>query len=100
MESILPIIILPAAERYFKKIVDKTLKSKFKDATTEIRKNPSIGEAKVGDLVGIYGYDIYYNRTNYEIAYRLSENENGEVVVVIMAGTRENFWREIKKYIK
>ncbi len=100
MDGLLPIIIQPAAERYFKKIVDKTLKNKFKDAVREIRKDPSIGEAKTGDLAGIYGYDVYYHKTNYEIAYRLSENENGEVVVIIMAGTRENFWREIKKYIK
>jgi len=46
------------------------------------------------------GYDIYHNGTNYEIAYYLAENEKGEVIVVIMAGTRENFWAAIKKYMK
>jgi mRNA interferase RelE/StbE len=28
--------------------------------------------------------------TGYEVAYRVEENEDGELVVVIMAGTREN----------
>ena len=100
MANLLPIIILPAAEKYFKKITDMKLRDKFKDALMEIRTDPEVGEAKKGDLAGTYGYDLFFNKTNYEIAYRLSERENGEIVVVIMAGTRENFWREIKKYMK
>lgn len=28
------------------------------------------------------------------------EYEQGDVVVVIMAGTRENFWNTIKKYLR
>jgi len=47
-------------------------------------------EAKTGDLNGFYGYDIYYNKTNYELAYTV-ECINGELIVVVMAGTRENF---------
>lgn len=100
MIILLPIVFMPAAEKYFKKLVDKQLKDKFKEAIAEIRKNPYIGILKTGDLAGIYGYDVYYKGTNYEIAYRLVELENGDVIVVIMAGTRENFWKEIKKYIK
>lgn len=52
-----------------------------------IRKNPDIGGAKTGDLKGIYSLDIYYNQTNYELAYRVLELENGDIVVIIMAGT-------------
>ena len=36
--------------------------------------NPySAGTAKTGDLTGIYCRDIHYNKTNYEIAYRIIE---------------------------
>ena len=57
------------------------------------------GEAKTGDLSGIYGYDIYYNKINYELAYTVEYLEN-VVVVVIMAGTRENFYDQLKQYMR
>jgi len=96
----LPIVFLNPAAKYFKKLKDKQLKKKYETALLEIRKDPEIGYRKTGDLAGIWGYDIYHNGTNYEIAYYLVENDKGEVVVVVMAGTRENFWDAIKKYIK
>ena len=87
-----------AAERYFKKIREKGLKDAFKAALQKISENPYCGKAKTGDLAGICGYDVYYNKTNYEIAYRIYE-EDGKLVVVILAGTRENFYDELKRYI-
>jgi len=96
----LPIIFLPPAETYLKKLKDKNLKRKFQDAIFRIRMEPEIGESKKGDLSGILGYDIFYQRTNYKIAYRVEEYEKGELVIIIMAGTRENFWETVKKYMK
>ena len=87
---------LLGAKRYFKKIKDKRLKEVMRAALAKISYNPYIGEEKTGDLAGIYGYDIFYNRTNYEIAYRIYE-EGGKLVVVILAGTRENFYDELKR---
>ena len=95
----LPIIYYPPAKKYFKKLRDKVLKKKFGNAITEIRLEPGVGEKKVGDLAGIYGYDVYYDGTNYEIAYKIDTLDDGTVVIVILAGTRENFWNELKKYI-
>jgi mRNA interferase RelE/StbE len=34
---------------------------------------------------------VFYNKTNYELAYTIIE-EDGETVFVILAGTRENFY--------
>ncbi len=87
-----------AAERYFKKIREKGLKSAFRTALQAIAENPYAGKMKTGDLAGIYGYDVYYNKTNYEVAYYIYE-EDDEIVVVIMAGTRENFYDELKRYL-
>ncbi len=92
------IIFLPPAKKYFKKLKDKQLKNLYLEALKEIQVNPEIGERKLGDLNGIYSYDIYYNRTNYELAYRVVCT-NDTVIVVIMAGTRENFYNELKKYL-
>jgi mRNA interferase RelE/StbE len=88
-----------AAEKYFRKIKEKGLREAFSKALNEISSDPYIGEKKRGDLAGIVGFDVYYNKTNYEIAYRIYE-QHGQLVVVILAGTRENFYNEIKRYMK
>lgn len=89
---------LPPAAKFFKKLKDKKLKTLYQEAIDNIRIDHTIGEQKTGDLSGIYGYDIYYNRTNYELAYRV-EYVDDKIIVVIMAGTRENFYDELKKYM-
>ena len=93
------VIFLPAARNYIKKIKDKNLKKLIEEAINDIAEDYTIGEAKTGDLSGIYGYDVFYNKTNYEISYTVEEVDN-KVIIVIMVGTRENFYNELKKYIK
>jgi len=88
-----------AAERYFKKVKEKGLMKAFQEALIDISSDPYIGELKTGDLAIVYCYDVYYSKTNYELAYRIYE-ENGQLVVVILAGTRENFYDELKRYMK
>ena len=97
--------ILPPAGKYLKKLKDKKLKELYQDAIDAILENPFIGEEKKGDLKGIRGYDIYYNKTNFELAYTIEYvpvegQDEPEMVVVIMAGTRENFYEELKRYWK
>ncbi len=90
---------LPQAEKYFKKIKDKALKEIFVEALRTIAKDPYIGQEKKGDLSGIYSWDVYYARTNYEIAYRIYELEE-QLVIVVLAGTRENFYEQLKRYMR
>ena len=90
---------LPPAARFLKKLKDKKLKTLYQEAIDKIREDHTVGTAKVGDLSGIYGYDIFYNKTNYELAYRVEYVED-KIIVVILAGTRENFYKELKRYIK
>ena len=71
------LIILPPAAQFLKKIKEKPLKLAFQ--------NP-----KTGDLSGVYCCDFFYNKTNYGLAYTILE-ENGLTIVVILAGTHENF---------
>lgn len=95
----LPVKYTTKAEKYFKKIRDKALKKRFSDAIENLRKNPMAGEVKKHDLAGIMGYDVFHNKVNYEIAYKVIEVD-GETLLIIMAGTRENFYGELKKYLK
>ena len=90
---------LPPAAKFLKKLKDKKLKTLYREAIDKIREDHTIGEAKNGDLAGLYGYDIYYNKTNYELAYKVEYVDN-KVIVVVMAGTRENFYDELKRYMK
>ena len=90
---------LPPAAKFLKKLKDKKLKSLYQEAIDKIREDHTVGEPKNGDLSGIYGYDIFYNKTNYELAYRVEYIED-KIIVVIMAGTRENFYDELKRYMK
>jgi len=93
------IVILPPAARYLKKLKEKPLKDKFQAVIDQLLLDPYVGEPKPGDLSGIYCCDIFHNKTNYELAYTIIEEED-ETVVVILAGTRENFYEELKRYMK
>jgi len=88
-----------AAEKYLKKIKDKQLLTAFKAAIDKLKIDPYIGTQKVGDLRGVFGYDVKYRGINYELAYRIYE-ENNQLIVVILAGTRENFYDELKRILK
>lgn len=90
---------LPPAAKFIKKLKDKKLKELYQKAIDEICKDYTVGQEKTGDLSDIYGYDIYYNKTNYELAYTV-ERVGEEIIVVIMAGTRENFYDQLKRYLK
>ena len=90
---------LPPAARFLKKLKDKRLKDLYQEAIDKIREDHTIGELKTGDLSGVYGYDIFYNKTNYELAYTV-EYVGNKIIVVIMAGTRENFYEDLKRYMK
>ena len=90
---------LPPAAKFLKKLKDKKLKLLYQEAIDKIKEDHTVGEAKSGDLSGIFEYDIFYNKTNYELAYRVEYVEN-KMIIVIMAGTRENFYNELKRYIK
>ncbi|WP_044737304.1 type II toxin-antitoxin system RelE/ParE family toxin [Geobacillus kaustophilus] len=95
--------LLPKAEKAIKKLTKKdvALKQRLIEALREILSEPAeAGEAKTGDLAGIYGYDIYHRGINYEIAYLIDQDDSGHVVVVVLVGTRENFYEELKRYMK
>ncbi|MEX1029132.1 MAG: type II toxin-antitoxin system RelE/ParE family toxin [Paenibacillaceae bacterium] len=96
----LDVEFLPPAAKFIKKLVEKPLKRALYKAIIEIRTDPSIGEPKTGNLLGISCYDVIYKGTNYEIAYRLEKVEDGSLIVVILAGTRENFYDQLKRYMK
>ncbi len=88
-----------AAQKYFKKLRDKKLKNAFYEALHKISKDPYTGTQKSGGLATVYGYVIRYNGVNYELAYLISELED-KIIVILLAGTRENFYEQLKRIHK
>lgn len=87
-----------AAEKYFKKLKEKKLLEAYYKAIKTISQDPYVGEKKSGDLNDVYGFDVKYAGLNYEIAYLIYEQDNKQVVV-LLAGTRENFYEQLKRYL-
>ncbi|MEE6716856.1 type II toxin-antitoxin system RelE/ParE family toxin [Schleiferilactobacillus harbinensis] len=84
----------PRVLKYVKKIKNRELKKLFTTAIYEdIANDPEIGEEKVGDLAGYRVLGFKYADTSYRVAYIITEDV---IVVVILAGPHENFYRDLK----
>ena len=65
-------------------------------AIREILKNPSSGEKKKGDLKSVFIYKFRIDNTLYLLAYSYSS----DALELIMLGPHENYYRDLKKYLK
>ncbi len=88
---------LPRAEKQLRKIKEQTLLKAFQGCVAEAAAQPNKTQ-KVGDLDGIYGHGFTYNKTAYRIAYLI--DEKSQSILVVGLGSHENFWHDIKKYMK
>ena len=71
-----------------KNILDKQIKI--------ILDNPSIGQEKRGDIRGIYIHKFKIDTALYLLSYRFLE----EALELIMIGPHENYYRNLKTYLK
>jgi mRNA-degrading endonuclease RelE of RelBE toxin-antitoxin system len=58
-----------------------------------IAKDPIIGEAKVGDLLGVYVYKFKLSQQQCLLAYRIVDQES---IKLLTFGPHENFYRDLK----
>jgi hypothetical protein len=58
--------------------------------------NPFIGSEKKGDLRGVYVHKFKLQTVQYLMAYRFV----GEDLELVMIGPHENYYRELKSYLK
>lgn len=57
---------------------------------------PNIGQQKKGDLKAIFVHKFKINNTHYLLAYRYKKY----IIELITLGTHENYYRDLKTYIK
>ena len=85
--------------RSFKNKVKKMSEPEKDSLDREVRSiadDPSVGEEKKGDLRGIFVHKFKLNTMQYLLAYR----KIGEDLELIMIGLHENYYRDLKQYMK
>jgi len=82
-------------ERKVKKFT-KSEKKKLDDHIQKIVDDPSIGSHKKGDLRGVYVHKLKIQNLQYLLSYRFI----GQDLELIMIGPHENYYRDLKSYLK
>ncbi len=83
----------------FAKTVKKFEENQKLELDTEIKKiiqDPSIGSERKGDLRGVFVHKFKIQNTLYLLSYRML----GEDIELIMIGSHENYYRDLKSYLK
>ncbi len=85
--------------RIFENKVKKFSKQEKEILDEEIKKvikNLLIGEEKKGDLKGVYVYKFKIKSIQYLLSYRMIKTD----LELIMIGSHENYYRNLKSYLK
>jgi mRNA-degrading endonuclease RelE of RelBE toxin-antitoxin system len=82
-------------ERKVKKFTN-TQKKKLDQEVRIIIENPYVGSEKRGDLRGVYVHKFKIKTDQFLLAYRFI----GENLELIMIGPHENYYRDLKTYLK
>ncbi len=79
-------------KKYIK--LQRNVKDALNDAIKTIQKEPTIGEDKKGDLLGIKIYKFKFQTLLLLLAYRILNNDT---IYLEAFGPHENFYRDLKK---
>ena len=91
----------PLAVRNFtsvKKKLPPALRAEIDGQVDLICEDPSIGEQKVGDLQRVWVHKFSYLGQRYLLAYCIDEATM--TIALLAIGGHENFYRDLKKYLK
>lgn len=88
-----PVILqMPAFKRAYKKL-PAAQRAVVDDAVDLIAANPALGDAKKGDLAGVYVYKFPLNRQEMLLAYEWDPRTR----LLLLLGSHENFHRDLKR---
>jgi len=88
------LLITPTFERTVKKL-HHPQKAALDDAVRAIASEPDIGQAKVGDLLGVQVYKFKMINQLCLLAYRVLDPHT---IKLLMVGPHENFYRDLKRF--
>lgn len=87
------LLVTPTFARATKKL-HPPQKLELDAALRAISAEPSLGEAKVGDLVGIRVYKFRLSNQSCLLAYRILDEDSLKLLTL---GSHENFYRDLKR---
>ncbi|MDP3036386.1 MAG: type II toxin-antitoxin system RelE/ParE family toxin [Rhodocyclaceae bacterium] len=87
------LLVTPSFVRATKKL-HRPQKSDLDAAVPAISTDPTIGEAKLGDLVGVRVYKFRLSNQLCLLAYRVIDAES---IKLLTFGPHENFYRDLKR---
>lgn len=87
-----------ASPQFLKKLkkMPKLRRAKVDAQIVLLQKNPNLGEEKKQDLAGVFVHKFKVNRQQLLLSYRIAGNE----LQLITIGTHENYYRDLKRYLK
>jgi mRNA-degrading endonuclease RelE of RelBE toxin-antitoxin system len=74
------------------------LKAALDRQVRAISENPAIGKMKTGDLAGVRVHKFGFYGSLYLVAYEV--DEENETIYIYAVGGHEDFYRDLKKYLK
>ena len=87
----------PTFDRAVKKLHTRDKKT-VDDAVRQIMTNPEIGEAKKGDLAGVFVHKFKVNKQEVLLSYKLAgSNKSPDELILLAVGSHENFYRDMKR---
>lgn len=92
---IMEVFFKPSFKRFVKKQT-RPFQLAIEDEVEKIIKSPDIGRSKKGDLSEFQVYKFTFNNQDILIAYRVT----GTDILFYSIGRHENFYRELKKYLR
>jgi len=81
-----------------KKKLPATLRTEVDRQVDVICSNPLAGEPKRSDLDGVFVHKFRLGGQLYLLAYLI--DEPGQIVTLLALGGHENFYRDLKRYMK
>ena len=93
----LEVLVTPSSARIAKKLHSRDKKT-FDEAVLAVSGDPSIGEEKKGDLVGVFVHKFKLNNRITLLAYQLQPDKFKPTAVALLAvGPHENFYIQLKR---
>ena len=91
------IVITPSVKKSAKKLPKQT-RQEITEQSQELKENPYVGEKLSGSLHFLYSFHLKFKNVNYRIAYTI--NNSQKQIIVHLIGSREGFYKRLKRLLR
>ncbi len=91
------ILITPSAKKSAKKL-PKFVRKEIVIKSQKLKQNPYLGEKLSSSLHFLYSFHFKVKNVEYRAAYTIDTSQ--ELVIVHLIGSRENFYKKLKRLLR